>query len=84
MRMIADSILKNASYNDYSNWGRDDYIRQIEEATYRGTMRAIQAAGGIKAEAIFRVENDKDSIFKITQEEANRYFVRTGKPPYDF
>lgn len=84
MGMIADSIFENANYNNYSNGYGDDYIRQIEEATYRGTMRAIQAAGGIKAEATFKVENDRDSIFKITQEMASDYFRRTGNAAYDF
>lgn len=69
--------------NGYSGYG-EDYLQQIEEATYRGMMRAIQAAGGIRAEATFRVENDKDSIFKITQEKAKDYLIQTGKDAYVF
>lgn len=67
----------------YGGYG-EDYLQQIEEATYRGMTRAIQAAGGIKAEATFRVENDKDSIFKITQEKAKDYLIQTGKDAYVF
>lgn len=83
MSIIADSIMDNADFKSYMGYG-EDFVRQIEEATYRGTMRAIQAAGGIKAEATFKVENDRDSIFKITQEESRDFFKRTGKPAYDF
>lgn len=84
MRMVAGSITENANYSLYDLGYEGDYIRQIEEATYRGTVRAIQAAGGIKAEATFKVENDRDSIFKITQEESSKFFKRTGKAAYEF
>lgn len=84
MGMIADSILENMNYGKYGGNYSDDYIQQIEEATYRGTIRAIQAAGGIKAEATFKVEGDRDSIFRITQEESRKFFRRTGSPAYAF
>ena len=84
MGMIADSILENASYNNYSNGYENDYIRQVEEATYRGTMRAIREAGGIKADVTFQVEGDPNRIFRVTQKEAEDFFKRTGRPAYSF
>ncbi len=84
MGMIADSILDNASYATYANGSGEDFLKKIEEATYRGTMRAITATGGIKAEASFKVEGDKAGIFKVTREEARDFYKRTRKPAFDF
>ena len=33
---------------------------------------------------VFRVEGDPNRIFQVTQEEADSYFRRTGKPAYSF
>lgn len=84
MGMIADSILDNASYATYANGSGEDFLKKIEEATYRGTMRAIEAAGGIKAEASFKVEGDRAGIFKVTREEARDFYKRTRRPAFDF
>lgn len=84
MGMIADSILDNASYATYANGSGEDFLKKIEEATYRGTMRAIEAAGGIKAEASFKVEGDKAGIFKVTREEARDFYKRTRRPAFEF
>lgn len=84
MGMIADSILDNASYATYANGSSEDFLKKIEEATYRGTMRAIEAAGGIKAEASFKVEGDRAGIFKVTREEARDFYRRTKRPAFDF
>ncbi len=67
----------------YGGYG-DDYLQQMKQAAYEGVLQAIRDAGGIKAEATFRVENDKDSIFKVTQEKARDYLIRTGRAAYDF
>lgn len=84
MGMIADSILDNASYATYANGSSEDFLKKIEEATYRGTMRAIEAAGGIKAEASFKVEGDRAGIFKVTREEARDFYKRTRRPAFEF
>lgn len=84
MGMIADSILDNASYATYANGSGEDFLKKIEEATYRGTMRAIEAAGGIKAEASFKVEGDRAGIFKVTREEARDFYKRTRRPAFEF
>lgn len=82
MSMVADSILDNASYATYANGSSEDFLKQIKRATYEGVMEAITAAGGIKAEATFKVEGDRAGIFKVTQEEARNYYKRTRKPAY--
>lgn len=67
----------------YGGYG-DDYLQQMKQAAYEGVLQAIRDAGGIRAEATFRVENDKDSIFKVTQEKARDYLRQTGKDAYVF
>lgn len=67
----------------YGRYG-EDYLQQMKQAAYEGVLQAIRDAGGIKAEATFRVENDKDSIFKVTQEKAREYVMQTGREAYLF
>lgn len=83
MRMIADSISQNSNYIGGIGQ-KEDIETAIYNAVYNATVAAIRNEGGIKAEATFKVENDKDSIFKITREKSADYFRRTGKPAYDF
>lgn len=77
VKMELDNV---GSYGGYG----DDYLQQMKQAAYEGVLQAIRDAGGIRAEATFRVENDKDSIFKITQEKAKDYLIQTGKDAYVF
>jgi len=85
-------IYRNYKYADISAGGSgqygqsvgEDYLSQMKQAAYEGVLQAIRDAGGIKAEATFRVENDKDSIFKITQEKEREYVMRTGKSAFLF
>lgn len=65
----------------YGGYG-EDYLQQIEEATYRGMMRAIQAAGGIKAEATFRVEGDPKGLFNVVRDQAFNYAKQTYTSPF--
>lgn len=65
----------------YGRYGKD-YLQQIEEATYRGMTRAIQAAGGIKAEAAFRVEGDPKGLFNVVRDEAFNYARQTYTSPF--
>ncbi len=54
----------------------------VEDAAYRGFMRALKQSGG--TQVTFKVEGDRDKIFKVTQEEASAYYQRTGNPAYEF
>ena len=75
VKMELDNV---GSYGGYG----DDYLQQIEEATYRGTMRAIQAAGGIRAEATFKVEGDPKGMFNVVRNEAFNYARQTYTSPF--
>lgn len=81
MSMIADSILENANLGSYAS---NDYLNQVKKATYGGTLQAIKEAGGITAEATFRVEGDPNGLFKVTKKQAYDYYKRTGGNAFVF
>ena len=53
----------------------------IEEAAYRGMMRALQNAD-IGSKVTFDVKGDPNGIFKVTQQKAREYTRATGRNAY--
>lgn len=83
MSQLVDEIIASAGASgQYEQSGGRDFLQQIEEATYRGTMRAIQAAGGIQAEATFKVEGDPKGMFNVVRNEAFNYARQTYTSPF--
>lgn len=83
MSQLVDEIIASAGASgQYEQSGGRDFLQQIEEATYRGTMRAIQAAGGIRAEATFKVEGDPKGMFNVVRNEAFNYVRQTYTSPF--
>lgn len=56
----------------------------IEEAAYKGFKRAMSESKGMPTNVTFKVEGDRNRIFKIVREEAHEYFTRSQKPAFDF
>lgn len=50
----------------------------IEEASYRGMMRALQNAN-IGSKATFEVVGDPNGMFRVVQKQANQYAKATGR-----
>lgn len=53
----------------------------IEEAAYRGMMRALSESQGNQNVTI-QVEGDATGMFKVMQRQANDYMIRTGMVPF--
>lgn len=53
----------------------------IEEAAYRGMMRALSESQGNQNVTI-QVEGDATGMFKVMQRQANDYMIRTGTAPF--
>lgn len=53
----------------------------IEEASYRGMMRALSESQGNQNVTI-KVEGDATGMFKVMQRQANDYMIRTGMVPF--
>lgn len=56
----------------------------IEQAAYKGFMKALAEAGGNNTNVNIKIEGDRDKIFKVTREEARDYTRRTGRPAFNF
>ncbi len=56
-------------------------VAGIEDAAYRGMMRALSENKG-SSNVTFHVEGDPKGIFKVTREEARDFSKRTGKPAF--
>ena len=53
----------------------------IEEAAYRGFMRAMSETGGMSANVTFQVEGDPNGMFRVWKQEWNRETRGTRKNP---
>jgi TMP repeat. len=65
----------------YGGYG-DDYLQQMKQAAYEGVLQAIRDAGGIRAEATFRVEGDPKGLFNVIRDEAFNYARQTYTSPF--
>lgn len=65
----------------YSGHGQD-YLQQMKQAAYEGVLQAIRDAGGIKAEATFKVEGDPKGMFNVVRNEAFNYARQTYTSPF--
>ena len=54
----------------------------IEEASYRGMMRALSENSGKNVNVTFEVQGDPNNIFKVVQKQANNYTMQTGKTAF--
>lgn len=54
----------------------------IEQAAYKGFMKALAEAGGNNTNVNIKIEGDRDKIFKVTREEARNFKARTGRPAF--
>ena len=83
MRQLAGEIIAGAGVKgQYGQSFGGDFLQQIEEAACRGMTRAIQAAGGIRAEATFKVEGDPKGMFNVVRNEAFNYARQTYTSPF--
>lgn len=67
--------------NGYGGYG-EDYLSQMKQAAYEGVLQAIRDAGGIRAEATFKVEGDPKGMFHVVRNEAFNYARQTYKSPF--
>ncbi len=82
MSQLVDEIMLSAGGSGQYNQNiGDGYLQKIEQATYRGVMRAIQDAGGIGVNANFQVEGDPNGLFNIVSQEVNTTAKRKGIAP---
>ncbi len=65
----------------YGRYG-EDYLQQMKQAAYEGVLQAIRDAGGIRAEATFRVEGDPKGLFNVIRDEAFNYARQTYTSPF--
>lgn len=75
VKMELDNV---GSYGGYG----DDYLQQMKQAAYEGVLQAIRDAGGIQAEATFRVEGDPKGLFNVIRDEAFNYARQTYTSPF--
>ena len=61
---------------------RREYKRFRKSLLKNGFMWALKQSGG--TQVTFKVEGNRDNIFKVTKEEASAYYQRTGTPAYEF
>lgn len=54
----------------------------IEEAAYRGMIRALSESEGNEKNVTFEVQSDPNKIFKVVQKEAKEYTMKTGKSAF--
>lgn len=54
----------------------------IEEAAYRGMMRALSESNGNNVNVTFEVQGDPNNMFKVIQKQANTYTMQTGRTPF--
>lgn len=67
--------------NGYGGYG-EDYLSQMKQAAYEGVLQAIRDAGGIRAEATFKVEGDPKGLFNVVRNEAFNYAKQTYTSPF--
>ncbi len=75
VQMELDNV---GSYGGYD----DDYLQQMKQAAYEGVLQAIRDAGGIQAEATFKVEGDPKGMFNVVRNEAFNYARQTYTSPF--
>lgn len=75
VKMELDNV---GSYGGYG----DDYLQQMKQAAYEGVLQAIRDAGGIQAEATFKVEGDPKGMFNVVRNEAFNYARQTYTSPF--
>jgi hypothetical protein len=61
----------------------DQITKGIEEASYRGMMRALQNAD-MGSKATFEIVGDPNGMFKVMQKQANQYSRTTGKNAFGY
>lgn len=61
----------------------DQITKGIEEASYRGMMRALQNAD-MGSKATFEVVGDPNGMFRVMQKQANQYTKSTGKTAFGY
>lgn len=65
-----------------NNWGGSSFAGgAIEEAAYRGFMRAMSDSDGMSANVTFQVEGDPNGIFRVWRQQWNEQTKRTKKNP---
>lgn len=75
VKMELDNV---GSYGGYG----DDYLQQMKQAAYEGVLQAIRDAGGIQAEATFKVEGNPKGMFNVVRNEAFNYARQTYTSPF--
>lgn len=61
----------------------DQITKGIEEASYRGMMRALQNAD-MGSKATFEVVGDPNGMFRVMQKQANQYTKSTGRNAFGY